>query len=44
MTVACFKFCQTAQFIEDLDSCLKSHGLISWWDLPLCSHAPTDLT
>ena len=39
----CLSFHQTAQFIEDLGSSLKSHGQISRWDLPLCSHAPPDL-
>src|SRR5207302_10378505 len=40
----CFSFHQTAQFIEHLDSCLKSHPQIARRDLPLDRHAPPDLT
>src|SRR5947209_10048900 len=40
----CFSFHQTAQFIEHLDSRLKSHPQIARRDLPLGRHAPPDLT
>ena len=40
----CLSFHQTAQFIEYLGRCLKSHAQLSRRELPLCRYLPTELT